>query len=89
MAFAFRDVDLSCLGLLCAAIGLATGNFENARGLFANLSDHQLLAVYSGAFSVLTYTLMGIRARAYFDQYSSKKNLCTIIITPAGFFKFI
>ncbi|MDE1473186.1 hypothetical protein KKJ17_08520 [Xenorhabdus bovienii] len=60
MAFAFRDVDLSCLGLLCAAIGLATGNFKNSRGLFANLSDHQLLAVYSGAFSVLTYTLMGI-----------------------------
>ncbi|MDE1493609.1 hypothetical protein KKJ25_01130, partial [Xenorhabdus bovienii] len=30
-----------------------------------------------------------VRARAYFDQYSSKKNLCTIIITPAGFFKFI
>ncbi|MDE9481718.1 MFS transporter [Xenorhabdus bovienii] len=43
-----------------AANNLTTGNFENARGLFANLSDHQLLAVYSGAFSVLTYTLMGI-----------------------------
>ncbi|WP_274713740.1 prepilin-type N-terminal cleavage/methylation domain-containing protein, partial [Xenorhabdus bovienii] len=32
---------------------------------------------------------LSCRARAYFDQYSSKKNLCTIIITPAGFFKFI
>ncbi len=28
--------------------------------LCVNLSDHQLLAVYSGAFSVLTYILMGI-----------------------------
>ncbi|MDE9446253.1 hypothetical protein KKJ04_11680 [Xenorhabdus bovienii] len=36
--------------------------------LCVNLSDHQLLAVYSGAFSVLTYILMGITLLAVHIQ---------------------
>ncbi|AOM42898.1 MFS transporter [Xenorhabdus hominickii] len=43
-----------------AANNLTTGNFESAKGLFVILSEQELMTIYSGAFSILTYTLMGI-----------------------------
>ncbi|PHM44534.1 tetracenomycin C efflux protein [Xenorhabdus mauleonii] len=43
-----------------AANNLTTGNFEHAKGLFAHLSEQDLMAIYSDAFSLLLYALVGI-----------------------------
>ncbi|MDX7999919.1 MFS transporter [Xenorhabdus sp. Reich] len=43
-----------------AANNMTTGNFEGAKEVLASLSGQDLMTIYSGAFSILTYTLMGI-----------------------------
>ncbi|MDX7988842.1 MFS transporter [Xenorhabdus sp. 12] len=39
---------------------LTTGNLERNKELFASLPGQDLMAIYSDAFSILTYSLMGI-----------------------------
>ncbi|MDC9613704.1 MFS transporter [Xenorhabdus khoisanae] len=64
-----------------AANNLATGNFEGAKGLFANLSGQELITIYSGAFSILTYTLMGITLLAVAICFLTLRNRRIVINT--------
>ncbi|OTA17851.1 tetracenomycin C efflux protein [Xenorhabdus vietnamensis] len=57
-----------------AANNLTTGNFESAKGLFVNLSPQDLMTIYSGAFSILTYTLMGITLLAVVICFVTLRN---------------
>ncbi|CAM3875470.1 MFS transporter [Xenorhabdus thuongxuanensis] len=56
-----RQVSQQSSGVIStAANNLTTGNFESAKGLFVGLLEQDLMTIYSGAFSILIYTLMVI-----------------------------
>ncbi|WP_267881287.1 MFS transporter [Xenorhabdus nematophila] len=57
-----------------AANNMTTGNFEGAKGVLASLSGQDFMTIYSGAFSILTYTLMGITLFAAAVSFFTLRN---------------